>query len=367
MGKQKEDEEKKDRTALLLQERKKIIYNLVLVVTASIVVVIGLLTMAWFAKNKDSSSNGIGVRVTTTPFVLAACGSNKGPMSYKKTDGVYDSELINDMNGAIRVNEGETYIYGDETYYVANSADTIIWNLSSNNNPKDDGIHPDSSGFFTFYLIPNVDTGFSTDITLRIDGYRARVTKNTEKENSPLANYSGTFQVDNLELIEEGDPEYVAVQYLNRRLLFFGSGSKGSYADFYDEKTISLSYTDDQVTKGVPIPVTIQWIWPKTFAQMACIAAADNITTDEETIGNIRQYIVAEPEQLLSSSIVSRNVALDKMADPVRDEETNAITGYTFNSASAGINLMTLSEGYNVADSMVGKDVKYFLLSITAE
>lgn len=321
-------------------------------------------TISWFSSNDTTTADGMGVSVGNAPFTLASTGSNSGAVSYKKSGSKYDSTLVNDLDGAIDADEGSPYTYDNTTYYTAGNADTILWNLTDNYDPTDEGIHPDSSGSFTFYLIPNVDTAFTANITLHIDGYTATVNKNAEKENTPLEDYNGTFQVDNLELIEDGDDEYTAVQYLNRRLLFFGGGAKGSYTTLYDNKTISLSYTDDEVTPGVPIPVTVQWIWPKTFAQMACIADSGNITNDSTTQSAIRRYIVAEPNLLLAASKISRADALAKMADPdtVGDETT-----YTFNSTKANTNVIALSEGYNVADNTVGKDVQYFLLSITAE
>lgn len=306
----------------------------------------------------------MGVKVGQTPYTLASTGENSGAVGYKKTGNSYNSMAVNEMDGAIGAETGRPYSYNNTTYYTADSADTIIWNLTSEYDPKDEGIHPDSSGSFTFYIIPKVDTGFTANITLHIDGYTAIVNKNGEKENTPLAAYNGTFQVDNLALIEEDDDEYTAVEYLNRRLLFFGGGIKGSYTNFYNNKTITLSYTDQQVTKGQPIPVTVQWIWPKTFAQMACIADSGNITSDSTTIAAIRNYIVAEPDKLLSTTKISRSEALDKMADSNTAEN---VTTYSFNSTKANTNVIALSEGYNVADNTVGKDVQYFLLSITAE
>ena len=110
MGRQKEDGEKKDRTALLLQERKKIIYNLVMVMTASFVVLIGMLTMAWFALNKDTSSGGMGVKSTATLFELKTSGST----------GLYDA-YITDVDS--------DYSTSSET--GGNNGQKIIWQLSS--------------------------------------------------------------------------------------------------------------------------------------------------------------------------------------------------------------------------------------------
>jgi len=348
------NQDDEDRKKLLAIRKKNLIRFGSLAVLAFVVWMFA--TIAWFSSNKDVGGSGMGVKIGQAPYILASTGGNSGAVGYKKNENSYTSTAINDMVGAIGAGTGGTYSYNNTTYYTAGSADTIIWNLTSTYDPTEEGAHPDSSGSFTFYIIPNVDTGFTANITLHIDGYTATVNKNSEKENTPLEEYNGTFQVDDLELIEEGDDEYSAVEYLNRRMLFFGGGTKDNYTDFYNNKTITLSYTDQDVTKGQPIPVTVQWIWPKTFAQMACIADSGNITSNSTAISAIRSYIIAEPDKLLSTTKISRSEALDKMVE-----------NGTFDSTKANTNIIALSEGYNVADNTVGKDVQYFLLSITAE
>lgn len=138
----------------------------------------------------------MGVRVGNSLYTLASVGSNYGAVSYQKTNGSYVTTPVNEMDGAIEAGEGSLYTYNNTNYYTAGNSDTILWNLTNTYDPTDEGIHPGSSGTFTFYLIPNVDTAFTADITLHIDGYTATVNKNSEKENSPLYDYDGTFQAD---------------------------------------------------------------------------------------------------------------------------------------------------------------------------
>ncbi|WP_295078961.1 hypothetical protein [Ruminococcus sp.] len=317
-------------------------------------------TIAWFSMNKSVSGGGMGINVDTGPFVLAARGDNTGAISYTKSGGVYTSEPLYEMTGAVGAGDGASYTYSGVTYYTARGADIIKWRLTDNYDPADEGIGPDSSGTLTFYLIPSTDSGFTAHISLNMEGYKADVRINNDEND---AQHNGSYAVSNLTRITSTDSEYAACEYLNRRILFFSGGSKGTYTGFIDKDGFDLTFADNEVTMGVPIEVTLRWIWPKTFAQMACISenTADNITNDTTARAAIRAYIVAEPQNLLNRATISRNEALLKMSDDAGDQT------YTFNASKAQTNLIALSEGYNLADSKVGKDVQYMLLSVTAE
>ena len=331
-----------------------------------VVAVLTFGSIAWFTQSREVEGSGTQMTGEDFPFYLAAAGENIGSISYNKTNNTYETTAVNDMNGAVKAKAGKTVTYNGKTYYTANIDEEVLWNLESSYNPKDEGIHPDSSGEFKFYLIPTDNKGFTAKLTLHIEGYKATVSRNVEDETSTLADYDGTFKAENLALIGNSDAEYLSVEYLNRRMLFFGSGSKGNYTDFKNDKTITLTYTDAQVTKGVPIEVPIKWIWPKTFGQMACIGESGNITNDSDTITKLQEYIVAEPEKLFSTERLSGDDVLEMLADAEIDPETGDPI-YTFNNSTANDNIIALSEGYNMADNAVGKDIKYFLLSITAD
>lgn len=349
-----------------LKKMRRNAYIKMVAIVGIIVTALAFGSVAWFTENREVEGSGVQMTGKDFPFYLASAGDNIGDISYHKKNNRYETTAVNDMNGAVKAKAGKTVTYNGKTYYTANIDEEVLWNLESSYNPKDDGIHPDSSGEFKFYLIPTDNKGFTTKLTLHIEGYNATVSRNVEDETSVLADYDGTFKAENLALIGNSDAEHLSVEYLNRRMLFFGGGSKGSYTDFKNDKTITLTYTDAQVTKGVPLEVTIKWIWPKTFCQMACIGESENITNDSDTISKLREYIVAEPEKLFSTERLSGNEALEMMADKGTDPETGDPI-YTFNSSTANQNIVALSEGYNMADNAVGKDIKYFLLSITVD
>ena len=351
----------------LLEEQKK--RKKKLVKTGSILTLISIVmvfaTRSWFTMSREVSGTGANMTADDLPFELAVTGENIGAISYTKSGSTYSSISLNDMVGGIGAEDGDYDTYKlsgvDTTLYSAINSDTIIWRLTDTYDAKADGIGPDSSGSLSFYIIPRTEDGFTIKCSLQLDGYTAYVSKNIEEEDTT---HDGTFSVSNLSLIKNTDSKYNAVNYLNRHMLFFKGGAKGSYTNLLDKDGFEISFTDEEITKNVPIKITVNWIWPKTFAQMACIAESGDIATNSETISEIRKYIVDDPEKLFDSNTISQADALLKMADAFTDDETDETT-YTFNTTKAENNLVDLSNGYNVADSSIGKNIQYFLLRLS--
>ena len=341
------------------KKRKAALFKMAILL-AFLAIIFIFASIAWFTMNKENAASGMGISVGDVPYELAVSGDNAGAVSYQKSGNTYISTLINNMNTAIKAVDGKSGTYtidgGDTTLYSALGSDVIKWRMTDSSAPSSKGVGPDSSGEFTFYIIPHTDDALTVHFSLRLDGYSADVTENEDD----------SFYAEKLALITEGNSKYTAVQYFNRHMLFFKKGSKGSYQELIDPENFSIDFTDEQVTRGEPIQVDIRWIWPNTFAQMACIAESDNITNHTATINEIRAYMVDKPEFLLDTATISKTNALSKMASPSGEGED--IT-YTFddNKATNTANLDDLSMGYNMADGIIGKDIAYFLLMITAE
>ena len=247
MGKQKEDEEKKDRTALLLQERKKIIYNLVLVVTASIVVLIGILTMAWFAKNTKTGTGGMNVSVRANGFELQVSGTTIGFSDlYQHIDSKYSRN-----NGTTTNSSGGGQI--------------IRWRMDTG----DDELQPGSQGELHFTAISTGANINNLKYNLHVTAYDAIThVESTTDEND---NVIETQVLEGLKPIisTEGytGAELDAADYINYHVMFF-TGRHGTskenyeYYGFIDDKDLF----DLTLDNGAG---TIYWIWPNTLGQIA--------------------------------------------------------------------------------------------------
>lgn len=155
MGK-KEEEEKKDR-AMLLLERKKIIFNLVLFLAASFAVLIGALTMAWFAMNKNVGADEMKVASKDLPFELSVDAPYSTTPDY--------SLILNDEFG-----------YSTTVHETGGSTAAIKWVMSDDTydstNPNR-GLRPGSKGSFSFNIIPKSAGTYTIYFQLDLTGYHA--------------------------------------------------------------------------------------------------------------------------------------------------------------------------------------------------
>lgn len=307
---------------------------------------------------------------TELDYELAVKGNNFGAVSYSGTgsgsEGYIGTALSEMSSGALDGKSGSYFESGSNTsgtYYATGAGkDAIRWRLSSEYNRYEDGLGPDSHGSFTFYVVPRKSGDIKIKVSLSIDGFTANVKKN--EDNS--------FHVENLRKLEPGNEGYEVVAYLNSHILFFtGRTGTGSGADPYyyngliDDK-LEMSFTNCK--ENELIPVTIYWIWPKTFAQMACVAESGNLanpsgtTADTSTVTALRQYMVDNSTEILKD--ITKSKAMEYMAT---SGTSGSGTVYTFNRSLVVDNLTTLSTGYNKADQSIGTTIKYFLVVLTAE
>ena len=379
MGKQKKEEEKKDRAALLLQERKKIIYNLVLVVTASIVVVIGILTVAWFAQNKENATGGMGVKSAGLPFEIAAYG----------TEGVRNSATISSM--APEYKDGNSTILSETTYY-ATYAGTDAIRLQYSTGESEIG--PGGCGVLDLYLISKVNGALAVDIDLNVKAY-AMVDKYDLDTNGQKI--QATDEDDNLIFEEDGttpvyrttstlvcvsdvnlmdyniSASYLATlqsaeNYIKGHVMFFENEGymemTGEPGEEVIDENSSYYYTDPLInrhyewsTNSTEVDevhhIPIYWMWPNTLGQ---------ILLDGKY--NMRSGI-----PLLKD--VNNAGEKAEMVTYLKNNKSNVFTNSSQILDSVIINHPTqddfdvMSSGYNTADFIIGSNIRYFLIEVT--
>ena len=279
-------------------------------------------------------------------------------------------KLLHNLTGGLSVKDGKSGTYttsdgytGD--FYTTNASETnededfksIKWRLSSAEQSK--GIGPDSSGEFTFYVVPKQSGDINVHVKLQLEGYAADVKQN---ENE-------TFEVTNLSRITSSSSEYLANTYLNGHILFFRKMTGAEthyYRNLIHDGEFELELTN--CVKNELVPVTIYWIWPNTFAQLTCIAESGNVANESSgataadlaTVSELRSYVVDERSKVLFAD----TDLLNKMTtESVEGENVE----YSFDKTTALANLKELSIGYNNADQEIGTKIQYFLVTLTAE
>ncbi len=349
------------------QERNRSIIKLCAIGTLILIVII-FSSIAWFTMNRETSTSGMNIKAGGPSFELAVAGDNIGAISYMgsgENSATYTGTALNDFQTGPNAADGQNGTYnistgGSGTFYTTGGSDDVIkWRLESEYDRYDDGLGPDSQGSFTFYVVPKVSGSLTVKFSLALEGYAATVTKNDDL----------SFNVDNLAKIEESNAEYSAVTYLNGHMLFFtgrnGSGTEQSpyyYTGLIDKDEFEMTFNNCTVDEV--IPVTLYWIWPKTFVQLICLADSGNVaaTSDTTTAADLRQYVVD------NSTMILKDITAAKAKEYMTTSETvGEETVYTFDSDTTSGNLTVLSTGYNKADQNIGTTVKYFLLVLSAD
>ena len=113
----------------------------------------------------------------------------------------------------------------------------------------------------------------------------------------------------------------------------------------------------------VAYEVNIYWIWPNTFGQIVLDADDDNlfgnamfsskqsgVTTPRAELTN---YITSNPSYFFSTSDLQSSGTVASLVTPSSLSSTNA--------------LITLSNGYNGADQIIGENAQFVLVEMTVE
>ena len=372
MDKSNENEERKDRAALL-HERKKIMNNLVLLFAASFVVLIGALTMAWFAMNKTTGANGMGTQVSDVPFALKTIGYY----------GYFDDWLD---EGVGKISEdrahAETPPSGSTSVITTNQSATIQWLITEENNVKnyvtentvedDIGIRPGSFGSLKFRVIPKGTEVINLDFKLDMIPYRTVY----------QTDGSGTVILDGEGHPTELRPEIItgnndAVTYLKNHVLFFKerSGTLGNYvySGLIDlDETVQLIYlpsedpgepgtytstlTFDKVGDELQEKeITIYWIWPETLAE-AALKGNQQTSGATPVCGSENLEIFNKLKANPSNFLAGYNNTID----------TDGVANSDLTQTIIKNHYSKLSLEYNNADQMIGDNIGYIVLRLTA-
>ena len=245
-------------------------------ILAALVAVI-IISIAWFASNRQVSGTGMNIQVSGSDFELAAEGTRQGQYS----------ELLESESG-VKVTlkpEGAESKPGMATDGSKTAISWAITDTSNLGNQNVAGINPGSSGKLTFYIIAQKTGSLTVTLDLSLTGYT------TAQES---AGKSSTL-----------NPVGNAVQQLmeGHILLFAGyDETKNAYKGWISADAASWQMSLDEsnnatlsrnengkliwtatVQKDTAYPVTIYWIWPEVLGEY--------LMKDQEHIGPRRPVL----------------------------------------------------------------------------
>lgn len=210
----------------------EIIKTAVFAFVSLFVIVLG--SIAWFVSNSKADAGGIKVSHQFDTIKLATTGKRQEK----------EEKLLN-------LKEGETMSYDDETYYWT-EAEEIALRLSD----PSVAVSPGMSGEISFYIIPDRTGPQTVTLHLRLAGYEEiemEGSSNTGKKiddlvlNSLLSGHILLFKIcDGSQYSNwiKGSPSEVGVDY-------------------------QITVTNRNAQKDVPWLVTIYWIWPLRYINIA--------------------------------------------------------------------------------------------------
>ena len=278
--------------------RKKLIAELIktstLVLCAFFTIVFG--TAAWFVSNTKVDSGGIAISHQYETIKLATKGVRQ----------TAEREHLNLDDGIPYPPDGEPA----ETYYVTEDKE-IALRLSD----SEVAVSPGTSGEISFYIIPNSDGQQTVTLHLKLAGYGKN---NDDVLNSLICGHILLFEGN-----ENG-------QYSN---WLPGSVSEGG-------ANYRITATNSDAEAGKPWPVTIHWIWPLRYQNMA----NDFQNLLSEFIGKQTTLNrIGETDYYYSQIFLTKK-------DDLTSDDTEA-----------------RSDAYNQADEYIGKNAKYLYVTIQTD
>lgn len=288
--------------------REEFFKTVVFALAALFVIVLG--SIAWFVANSRVDAGGIMISHQFDTIRLATKDSRQEAEKY----------LLN-------LAEGTSVIYNNETYYYTETGE-IALRLSE----SEVAVSPGMSGEISFYIIPERDGAQSATLYLGLAGYEG-----IKGESGTVARVN---KIDDL----------VLNSLLSGHILLFEKYENGKYSDWL-QGHVSKGGLDYQITvanadakKDIPWKVTIYWVWPLRYENMA----NDFIVNNE-------------------------NLLIDFINNQVQNLKPIVYTGYSYSQIflkKDNNNLDTddsRSNAYNQADEYIGTKADYLYVTVQTD
>ena len=332
-------------------------------------------TIAWFSQNDSVSSDGMGIRVGSSPFELKTVGYYGYYDNYLPGDF---TKVANNLASAAQPPSGEysslSTANGSSIQWLITADSNAKNYVTSSTNEDNKGIRPGTSGEMKFWIVPKdqqtINVKFKLEITPYINNYVL-----DENGNYTFAEGSDA-PIEDTPISIAGNSNYTTVlNYLVSHIMFFKNRTEvtpqsgESYYTYSDLITLDNDFdlvydsTNHVYTSTLTFSseesvlqdkeLSIYWVWPETLAEAILPEAKQNpgyhaICTGDEILNKLK----ANPSYFLKGY----NAATDT------DNTTNA------NLTKSVIEqyYSRLSVEYNNADQEIGDNIGYIMLTLSA-
>ena len=359
-------EAKKNLDEEMRLRRIKLIKIGVILMLVSIVMI--FMTIAWFTMNREVQSGSMAVKAGGSPFELEVAGTDiENNTDFSKADDDYKN--------------GEAQLTAN-TYRTSGQYDKIIWRktgTTAEDGHYSDGLSPNSHGKLTFWVVPN-DTGtLDIDFNFKVRGFIGTYTPAVAEGAEPTLN--DLFEVtENMEVTTENKLKDAAdlakkkdaLKYIQGHILFFSDYDGTNYSGFLGTGR-SIRFGDCinptaepkakynagnavSVTKGQKYQVTIYWKWANTLEQMIFDSSSEYRDNPLFSTSNItdRNAVYTYLKDTTNNSVFSGASNIESLLTTIQ-------SGTNFSTA-----LTTLTNAYDNADQIIGNNLDYILIEMSA-
>ena len=331
----------KNENELKKMQRASFLKMVSMVVFVVVVAVFG--SVAWFTMNKENVASGMGVKVSSVPFELASTGT--APKKYLDLFGLSDRTYVQGVR------------QGDTNEYRTNGVSKLMWRLDTDETSSyNEGFRPGASGTITFDIIPNISEEFYVDCKFNVRTFVATYDEDDDDENpTPIS-------MSEVNATTGENNERAGYHYLNSHILFFKDKST---VGENDENTIYSGYIGTDGLK-IHIPenssgetVTVYWKWVNTFDQM--ILKSDDSYDDYPLFADNNSD---DRDKMIT--YIKNNYT--NIFDELTTANTAAISSIDYAYVKANPTFLSdLIDNYNAADQVIGLNIDYLLLEMSAE
>ncbi len=323
--------EKKAESEEERRKHKKRIIKICLLMLLIVLIMI-FASIAWFAMNKQTGADGMGVKIKGKSFDLLTMssddtGNNKG--------AYYDP-----YHQAIHNDDSQGY-----DVWLVDSSSNVNNYASSGTDPKTLGIEPGSHGVISFYIRPYRDV--TVDLAFQTIGYKAQTSFVNEQQVVTMTALSS-------------EPREPAC-YLNGHVLLFEGKTGNHYNGLIptDEngkrkfsRTFAADGSFDTDTNGDgtndAYKVDIYWVWAETL---------DTLVYNE----NSSAVLLCDKDAAAAQGEVNDYT---KVVNNICEYPQYYLNGYSQETTYTEQTIVGRNAMYNDADQEIGMNVEYVLLRL---
>lgn len=344
-----------------LRRRNALAKMLLVLILLFLIILFG--SIAWFSMNTGVSTDGLGVTAGARGFELRVSTENEETAGEKiGFHNLYGSGFLDYVHSLLGITTG------------GSNGQTICWRMADG----DKKLMPGSEGSLEFQVVPSGTLRYSIDYT----AYTADTEEARDEQDNVILDEDG-LPVENVlalhEITESSEQdEQAGVAYLKSHILFFTGRetvtTKVAGKTFYRYHGWIEDPSDFTMTPDANGNVTIYWIWPNTFGQLALYdrTDAENFPYLRETVSVLDDTGEGTPGD--ADSDRAKLTAYLQDADnsvfagsPGENTTFAAQLSALYSNRTTGTAYEKLSEGYNSADQIIGKNLDFVMLKLTAD